>query len=62
MTWWQYLIIAMGVLVVSCIAGIYTGMAIDDNGADDRDDSKPADLWSGHERRKVRAGEAHDGS
>ena len=54
MMWWQYLIIALGVLVVSCIAGIYTGMAIDDNGADDRDDTKPADLWAGYERRKCK--------
>ena len=56
MTWWQYTLIGIGVLVVYCLAGIYTGMAIDHGGADDRDDSKPADLWQGHERRKVRAG------
>lgn len=60
MTWWQYAIIALGVLVASGIAAIYCGMAIDSSGADDRDDTKPADLWQGHERRKVRAGGQHE--
>ena len=56
MSWWQFMLIGIGALAVVGFVGIYTGMAIDHGGADDRDDSKPADLWQGHERRKVRAG------
>lgn len=55
-TWWQYALIALGVLAVSGLAGMYLGMAMDTHGSDDRDDTQPADLWQGRERRKVRAG------
>lgn len=54
MSWWQIALIVLGVLVVYCLAGIYCGMAIDASGADDRDETKPADLWAGYERRKVK--------
>jgi len=54
MSWWWYLVALCVVIAASAIVGIFTGMMIDEKGSDDRDDSKPADLWAGYERRKCK--------
>ena len=56
----EWLVLVGVVVLTSLGAGLVLGLIARSMGSDDRDDSKPADLWSGHERRKVRAGEAHE--
>ena len=56
----EWLVLVIVLLVSSLGAGLVLGLIARSMGSDERDDSQPAGLWSGHERRKVRAGEAHE--
>ena len=60
----EWLILVAIIVGASGLAGAYLGMIADKMGSDDREppESKPADLWAGYERRKCKAGEAHDRS
>ena len=54
MSWYWYPLIVIGACALSGFVGVFTGMCMHETGADDRDDSQPAGLWSGHERRKIK--------
>lgn len=56
----EWLVLISVILVASIGAGLVLGLIARSMGSDDRDNSQPAGLWSGHERRKVRAGSHHD--
>ena len=48
-------LVLIGVMMVASIgAGLVLGLIARSMGSDDRDDSQPAGLWSGHERRKIK--------
>ena len=47
-------ILLLIVIIASAGAGWWLGMIADAMGSDDRDDSRPPELWDGYERRKVK--------
>ena len=52
----EWLILIAIIVGASGLAGAYLGMIADRMGSDDREpeESKPADLWQGYERRKTK--------
>ena len=52
----EWLILIAIIVGASGLAGAYLGMIADKMGSDDREppESKPAGLWVGHERRKIK--------
>ena len=56
----ELMVMVLIIAIALVLFGLVVAKSFNDMGSDDRDDTKPADLWQGHERRKVRAGEAHE--
>jgi len=50
----EWMVIALIIAIALVLFGLVVAKSFNDMGADDRDDTKPADLWAGYERRKCK--------